>query len=68
MRTFFKTFVSKETTIWRFKKSQSNYKLLEKDNVFQLSHEIKKHSLKQVASITNTVKKKFFAAATFEGL
>ena len=41
IRTSFKTLVSKKTTIWWLKKSHSNNKLLELNNVFQLSHRTK---------------------------
>ena len=49
------------------KKYQSNNKLLEKKRLPVITW-IKKHSSKQVASITYTVEKKNFAAATFKGL
>ena len=39
-----------------------------KNDVFQLSHGIKKHTSKQVASITYTLQRTIFAAAAFEGL
>ena len=38
------------------------------NNVTQLSHEIKKHSSKQVVPVTCTLEKKLFAAATFKDL
>ena len=62
----FKTLASKKATLWALKKSQSNDKLLQKNNDFQLKRN-KKHSLKQVISITCTLEKKFSVAATFEG-
>ena len=39
-----------------------------KNNEFQLLNGIKKCSLKQIVSLTCTLKEKFFAVATFEGL
>ena len=39
-----------------------------KNNVFQLSHRIKKYLEKQVVTVTYTLEQRFFAVATFEGL
>ena len=57
LRTFLKTLVSKKMTIWQLKKSYNNNKLLEKITppVITLN---KKHSSKQVASVTYTLEKK----------
>ena len=40
----------------------------EKNNAFQLSHGVKKHSLKQVVTIIYTLEKNVFAAASFKGM
>ena len=56
-----------QTTIWRLKKFHSNDKILEKVT-FPVITWNKKHSWKQVASITYIVKEIFFVAAAFKGL
>ena len=65
-RTSFKTLVSKKTTIWQLRKSHSNDKLWEKVTSSSY-HMEQKHSSKEVASITYTLEKTIFSAATFKG-
>ena len=66
IQTFFKTVVSKKAKIWRWKESQSSDKLLSK--IMSSSYHMKQKTSKQVASITYTLEKTFFAAASFEDL
>ena len=58
IRTCFKTLVSKKTAKWWLKKSWGNQKLLEKNNVFHLSHGIKKIHRSKLHLIVNIVEKK----------
>ena len=58
---------SKKAIILQLKTSQSNDKLLQKQWLPVIKWN-KKHSSKQVVSITCTLEEKFSTAATFEGL
>ena len=60
-------FSFKENNNMAVEKSQSNDKFLEKKRLPVFTW-IKKHSSKQVTSITCTLEKKLFASATFKDL
>ena len=62
-----KKLLPKKVTTCRSRKLQCYNKLYEKQWLLVLIWN-KKHSSKQVVPITYTLEKKFFAAATFEGL
>ena len=67
IRTSFKSLVSKSGRAWRLKSPQVINKLYEKQCLPLITWN-KKHLSKQIVTIAYTLKKKFSAVATFEGL